>query len=169
MLFRSTESIGRPHGPGMIVTAFAGYTAPAFLGVAMMLLVLAGREEWAWWGVLGVLAAMVLVIRNWFGLLVLLLSGGAVWALQTRVEDPAWALLAGYAVAWFLTLGGLRATLELWSSRRRRSRDTSSDAAVLARLTILPAAVWNALFIALAAGCVYICWLGAIGQAGRPW
>ncbi|OUZ10005.1 hypothetical protein BHE97_09270 [Aeromicrobium sp. PE09-221] len=163
-----TESIGRPHGPGMIVTAFAGYTAPPLLGVSMMLLVLAEREVWAWWAVLGVVAAMVLVIRNWFGLLVLLVCGGGVWLLQTRVDDPEWARLTGYAVAWFLVLGGLRATIELAVTRRRR-RDLSSDAAVLARLTVLPAVVWNTLFITVAVLCGYVCWLGAIGGVGRPW
>lgn len=164
-----TESIGRPHGPGMIVTAFAGYAAPPLFGTAIMLLVLAGRETWAWWAVVIVLAAMVLVIRNWFGLLVLLVCGGGVWLLQTRVDDADWVRLAGYGLAWFLVLGGLRATVELWVSRSRRGRDVSSDAAVLARLTVLPAAVWNALFIATAGICVYLCWLGAIGGAGRPW
>lgn len=162
-----TESIGRPHGPGMIATALAGYTAPPLLGVGMMLLVLAGRETWAWWGVFVVLAAMVLVIRNWFGLLVLVICAGGVWMLQTQLDDLTWARLAGYAVSWFLVAGGLRATLELWRGRSNGSR--SSDADVLARLTILPGIVWNVLFVTVAVLALYVCWLGASTEANLSW
>jgi len=162
-----TESIGRPHGPGMIATALAGYTAPPLIGVAMMLLVVAGRQTWAWWGVFVVLAAMILVIRNWFGLLVLAACAGGVWLLQTRLDDLVWARLAGYAVSWFLVAGGLRATLELWRGRAGGHR--SGDADVLARLTALPGVVWNAVFVAAAVLALYVCWLAASRVVGVPW
>ncbi|WP_293783060.1 M50 family metallopeptidase [uncultured Aeromicrobium sp.] len=158
-----TESIGRPFGPGMIATAFAGYTFPPILGAFMMLLVLAGRSVWAWWMIFAILAAMLLLIRTWFGLLVLSASVGAVWLLQTRAPDPAWAETAGFTVAWFLTAGGLRATLELWT-HRRRTRSRTSDADVLAQLTPVPAVVWNALFVTIAAVSLYVCWLGVMGH-----
>ncbi|RLV55842.1 M50 family peptidase [Aeromicrobium phragmitis] len=158
-----TESIGRPSGLGMVATAFAGYTFAPVLGAFMMLLVLAGRSAWAWWLVLGILGAMILLIRTWFGLLVLVPAAAAVWLLQTRAPDPAWAETAGFAAAWFLAAGGLRATLELWG-HRRRTRARTSDADVLARLTVLPAAVWNALFATVAALSLYVCWLGVMGH-----
>lgn len=158
-----TESIGRPFGPGMVASAFAGYTAPPLVGALMMLLVLADRSTWAWWLVFAVLAGMLVVIRTWFGLFVLALGSGAVWLLQTRVADPEWATTAGFTMAWFLAGGGLRATLELWG-HRRRVRAGTSDADLLARLTPLPAVVWNALFVTIAALSLYVCWLGVMGH-----
>lgn len=158
-----TESIGRPFGPGMVATAFAGYAFPPVLGAFMMLLVLAGRSTWAWWMVFAILAGMILLIRTWFGLLVLAPAATAVWLLQTRVPDPVWAETAGFAAAWFLAAGGLRAALESWG-HRRRSRTGTSDAEVLARLTPLPAVVWNVLFVIVAALSLHVCWLGVMGH-----
>ncbi len=56
---------------------------------------------------------------------------------------------AALVFTWLLLVGGLRTTVELWSTRRR-SRSRMSDADVLARLTRVPAPLWNALFVLVA-------------------
>ncbi|MRK01445.1 M50 family peptidase [Aeromicrobium sp. S22] len=142
-----TVSSGKPRGPGMIATAAAGYLAPAALGLASVALVESGRTAWALYAGLATLALMLAFIRNWFGLLVVVLSAAAVsllvWRAPERVQD-----FAALTFAWFLLLAAPRTSIELWP-HRRRVRTRTSDADVLARLTILPAAVWNVVFILL--------------------
>ncbi|WP_344771613.1 M50 family metallopeptidase [Aeromicrobium panaciterrae] len=145
-----TLSTGRPRGPGMIATAAAGYLAPAALGLVSVVLVRADETGIALYVGLGVLALMLVFIRNWFGLLVVGISGVAVaalvWKADHRVQD-----FAALTFAWFLLIAAPRTVLDLWS-HRRRVRSRTSDADVLARLTHLPAAVWNLLFLLLTGG-----------------
>ncbi|MGA8852065.1 MAG: M50 family metallopeptidase [Aeromicrobium sp.] len=142
-----TISSGRPTGLGMIATALAGYLAPSALGLGSLALVYADRTGWALWIAAIVLAGMLLFIRNWWGLLVVALSGAAVAAVTYRADEQV-QVFAASAVAWFLLIAGPRTTLDLWG-HRRRARTRTSDADVLGRLTHLPAAIWNALFIGL--------------------
>lgn len=144
-----TTSIGRPRGPGMVATAAAGYLAPSGLGLAGALLVDAGRTAWALWAGLVTLALMLVFIRNWFGLLVVALAAAAVALLIWRTPEPVQEV-AALTFSWLLLAGGARTSVELWG-HRRRSRTRTSDADVLARLTHLPAAVWNVVFVVLTA------------------
>ena len=57
----------------------------------------------------------------------------------------------GYAMAWFLLLGGVRPVLELQHSRRR-GRAGRSDADQLAGLTGLPPGAWIVLFAVVSLG-----------------
>lgn len=140
-----TVSSGRPRGPGMIATAAAGYLAPSALGLGAVLLVEAGHTGPALWTGLAVLAVMLVHIRNWFGLLVVALTAGAVALLIWRAPDQAQDF-AALTFAWFLLIAAPRTVLDLWS-HRRRSRSRTTDPDVLARLTHLPAAVWNLLLL----------------------
>jgi hypothetical protein len=149
-----TISSGRPTGPGMIAMAAAGYLAPSALGLASLWLVRTGHTAWALWAALVTLAMMLLYVRNWFGLLVVALAGGAVavliWRSTTAVQD-----VAADVLAWFLLVAGPRTTLDLWGHRRRvRSRTTDAD--LLARLTHVPAAAWNAVFVLVTAAALGI-------------
>jgi hypothetical protein len=142
-----TVSSGKPRGAGMIATAAAGYLAPAALGLGSVLLVDGGHTPWALYAGLATLALMLLYIRNWFGLVVVGLSGAGVglliWRTPERVQD-----LAALTFAWFLLVAAPRMTLDLWT-HRRRMRTRTTDADILARLTFLPAAVWNTIFLLL--------------------
>jgi hypothetical protein len=145
-----TISSGRPRGLGMIATAAAGYLAPSVLGLGVLALVEADHTAWALFIALGVLAAMLVFIRNGWGLLVVGLSGLAVAALTYRAAEPV-QTFAAQTVAWVLLLAGPRTVIDLWGHRRRvRSRTTDAD--VLARLTRVPAPVWNALLLAATVG-----------------
>lgn len=142
-----TVSSGKPRGPGMIATAAAGYLAPAVLGLIAVLLVDGGHTAWALYAGLVTLALLLAFIRNWFGLVVVILSGAAValviWRAPVGIQD-----LGALAFAWFLLIAAPRTTIDLWG-HRRRVRTRTTDADILARLTILPAAVWNAAFVLL--------------------
>jgi hypothetical protein len=142
-----TVSSGKPRGPGMIATAAAGYLAPAVLGLVSVLLVEGGHTDWALYAGVATLGLMLAFIRNWFGLLVVVLAGAAVgvlmWRAPDRIQD-----FAALTFAWFLLAAAPRTSVDLWS-HRRRARTRTTDADVLARLTVLPAPVWNLLFIVL--------------------
>lgn len=155
-----TESIGRPSGPGMVATALAGYSAPPLVGLGLLAMS-DHHAPLAWVLLVVLLVVMVVFIRNWFGLLVVLLAGTAVWQLHAHggaaLQEGALRVLAG-----LLMFGGLRAACELWPHRRRSARRTS-DADLLARLTHVPAAGWNLLFILVAAGCLAGAWRLLVG------
>ena len=146
-----TVSHGRPRGPGMMATAFAGYPAPAFVGLGSALLVSLERDLLALWAGLLLLALVLLQIRNFFGLYVVLvvavLAVGVTWW-----GSPVAHGLAAWGLTSFLLLGAPRTVVELQLARRR-SRGRTSDADLLADLTPLPALVWVALMLLVTVGC----------------
>ncbi|MCG5214190.1 M50 family metallopeptidase [Streptosporangium sp. KLBMP 9127] len=144
-----TLTRGRPTGPGMILTALAGYVAPSLLGLGGAWLVAEGYITILLWGVLVLLACMLLLIRNLFGVLSLVVTGGAVFALSWFAPQEVQAICAHLAV-WFLLLGGIRPIIEL-QRKRRGGRAPDSDADQLARLTVLPGGLY-VLFFLLVAG-----------------
>lgn len=158
-----TVSQGRRTGPGMVLTAFAGYVGPAVLGLGGAFLL---RERHAlavlWLAVL-LLGLLLLQIRNFFGLWVVLLAGVGVVAVTWWGSDAAQSL-AAYTGTWFLLLAAPRPVLEL-QQLRRAGRAGDSDADVLARLTPLPGLVWILVFLLVTLGCLLLggrwLWVGA--------
>src|SRR5690606_14716552 len=140
-----TLTRGRPTGPGMIVTAAAGYVSPSLIGLGAAWLAAAGHVTLLLWAVLALLACMLLMIRNVFGAVALLTVGGAVFALSW-FAPPEVRAVGAYAGVWFLLLGAVRPILEL-RAERRRGRAANSDADQLARLTRIPGALWVMLFL----------------------
>ncbi|WP_157530076.1 M50 family metallopeptidase [Microtetraspora niveoalba] len=150
-----TLTRGNPRGLGMIITAGSGYVAPSLLGFGAAWLTSSGHITLLLWGVLALLACMLLMIRNMFGVVSLLATGGAVFAVSWFAQPSVQAVVA-YAAVWFLLLGGVRPIIEL-QRKRRRGRAPDSDADQLARLTHVPGTFWVAVFLlvsaaALAAG-----------------
>ena len=144
-----TYSRGKGTGPGLVLTAAAGYIMPSLLGAGAAAL-LAGRHLTAMlWLALVLLAATFLAIRNMFGALAVLATAAAVFAVSYYAPAGVQAGFA-YLAAWFLLFGGLRPVLELARGRRRSSRSSQSsrgsDAGQLAAMTGVPAGLWVALF-----------------------
>ncbi|MCX4091874.1 M50 family metallopeptidase [Nocardia sp. alder85J] len=141
-----TVSRGKPYGLGMILTTMAGYPAPSALGLGCAALVAAGRLTLMLWLVVAALVVLLVFIRNLFGLLAVVVTGAVVFAVSwfgTAVQQSVF----GYAVTWFLLLGGARAVVEL---QRVHTRGDGSDADQLAGLTRLPPLLWVLLFGAVA-------------------
>ncbi|GAA5165433.1 M50 family metallopeptidase [Pseudonocardia eucalypti] len=154
-----TVSVGRTRGPGMVFTSFAGYPAPALVGLlAAWLVTERFTRVLLWAGVLFLLATLVYV-RNVFGVLAVLVTGGIVGAVAWYGSPPPQRLFCA-ALAWFLLLGGLRAVRELAAGRRwqlrRGRRELDSDADQLARLTGLPAWFWVGVFTLVALGALVL-------------
>lgn len=153
-----TVSRGRPTGPGMILTALAGYTAPSLLGLGGAWLLAAGHITALLWAATALLLALLVMVRNAYGVLTVLITGGLFVAVSWLADSQVQAVFA-YAAVWFLLIGGVRPVFEL-QSKRRRGGAPDSDADQLARLTHAPAAVWLFFFHAVA-----LCSL--IGGGGR--
>ncbi|RZD65664.1 hypothetical protein C0Q59_07665 [Streptomyces albidoflavus] len=143
-----TVSRGRPTGPGMILTALAGYTAPSLLGLGGAWLLASGHITLLLWVATALLLALLVMVRNAYGMLTVLITGGLFVAVSWLAGSEVQALFA-YAAVWFLLLGGVRPVFEL-QSKRRRGGAPDSDADQLARLTHAPAAIWLFLFHAVA-------------------
>lgn len=147
-----TVSRGRGSGPGMVLTALAGYVTPPLLGAGAAVLLAAHHVTLLLWAFLVLLVACFLAMRNAYGVLVALVAGGAVFVVTAFASSLVQALF-GYGAAWFLLFGGLRPVVELARSRRRdrrRRRGQVSDADQLARLTGVPGGVWVCLFAVVA-------------------
>ncbi|KUL49290.1 MULTISPECIES: M50 family metallopeptidase [unclassified Streptomyces] len=142
-----TVSRGRPSGLGMILTAAAGYTAPPLLGLGGAALLGSGRITALLWIATALLVAMLVMIRNAYGALTVVLTGGAFLLVSWLAGSEVQAAFA-YAVVWFLLLGGVRPAFEL-QSKRRRGGAGDSDADQLSRLTHVPAGLWLFFFHAV--------------------
>lgn len=148
-----TVSRGRPRGAGMVATLLAGYLAPGVLGIGAALLLASGRAALLIPAVVVALAAMLVMIRNLFGLLVLVI-GLAVAAAAIWYLEPLHQSWLAYVITWTLLLAAPRPVLEM---ARQNSR--TSDAAQLARITRVPAGVWT---VVLLLGTV-VCLVGGLG------
>ena len=160
-----TYSRGKRHGPGLVLTAAAGYLTPPLLGAGAAALLAARHPAALLWLALVLLAATFLAVRNAFGALAVLVTAAGVFAVSYFASAAVQAGFA-YLAAWFLLLGGMRPALDLTrrqSSRRRSSsraggrasnrgsiRAGLSDADQLARLTGVSRGVWVTAFILVA-------------------
>ena len=135
-----TVSVGRPSGPGMVATTAAGYLSPSLVGLAGVGLLAAGQVTVMLWAAAAFLVAMLVMVRNAYGALTLLLTGAVVVAVSLYASADVQGAF-GYTATWFLLLGGVRPVSELWRERRRR-RIRSTDADQLARLTGVPGGFW---------------------------
>jgi len=150
-----TVSRGRTRGPGMVATVFAGYPAPALVGLVATILLGQGYAVGVLWALVAVAAGMVVFVRNLYGFGVLVLLGLTVGVASWTMPAVVLSALA-WLLVWTLLLAAPRSVVELAADRGRTSRrgyrDTTSDAAQLAGLTGVPAPVWVGLFGAVTTG-----------------
>lgn len=148
-----TLSRGRPRGPGMVAMLAAGYPAPGLVGLGGAWLLAAGYAPGVLWLLVVLCAAMLLLVRNLYGLWVVVATGAAVAVLSWTT--PAGVVsAAAHLVVFSLLLAAPRAVVELQRQRcrlRRRGlgraasagRGPDSDVDQLGRLTGVPAALWT--------------------------
>ena len=145
-----TVSAGRTTGPGMVMTAAAGYVGPGLLGLGAAALLANHRAVGLLWALLILLALLLIQVRNWFGLWSVLVSAAVVFAVSWWLQPQLQSAFA-YLLTWFLLLAAPRPVLEL-QTLRRRTGARSSDADQLARLTWVPAIVWVGFFLVVTVG-----------------
>jgi hypothetical protein len=139
-----TLSAGRPTGPGMAFTLLAGYLAPSLLGLAGAWLLAGNRITLLLWLAVGLLLGMLVMIRNIFGVLSVVVTTGVVFAVSWFASPDVQAVFA-YVGVWFLLLGGVRPVGEL-QTLRSHGRLPDSDADQLARVTGVPGLLWVGVF-----------------------
>lgn len=139
-----TLSAGRPSGPGMVFTLLAGYLAPSLLGVAGAWVLGGNRITLLLWIVVALLVAMLVMIRNAFGVVSVVVTGAVVFGVSWFAPAGVQAAFA-YTGVWFLLFGGVRPVAELQTLRRRGALPVS-DADQLAGVTHVPALLWVGLF-----------------------
>lgn len=142
-----TVSRGKPTGIGMILTAAAGYTAPPLLGLGGAWLLAANHITLLLWLATALLLALLVMIRNAYGALTVIITGGAFLLISWLADAQVQAGFA-YVVVWFLLLGGVRPAFEL-QRKRRHGGAPDSDADQLSRLTHVPAGLWLFFFHAV--------------------
>lgn len=168
-----TVSRGRGSGLGITATALAGYMTPPLLGAGASALLAAHRVTLLLSLLLVLLAVTLLMVRNWYGLLAVLMTAGALLAV-IWLANPALRAAFAYAVAWFLLFGGVRPIAELARTRTRPARwqaaggpaarrlaaggtgAGTSDADQLASLTGVPRGLWVTLFALVALGALIL-------------
>ncbi|QUX22071.1 MULTISPECIES: M50 family metallopeptidase [Nocardiopsis] len=139
-----TVSRGKPTGVGMVLTVFAGYVASSVIGLLGIVVLMTDHITALLWLSLVVLAAMLLMIRNLYGVLSVVGTGAVVFGISWFTPSEVQAAFA-YLFIWFLLFAGIRPVFEL---QRQRVRQPSphSDADQLARLTGLPGTLWVVVF-----------------------
>ncbi|WP_294181852.1 M50 family metallopeptidase [uncultured Schumannella sp.] len=151
----SGEAISRGRGKlGAVISGSLGYPAPAIVGVVQLWCVTQGDTALALFVGGAILVLTLLVIRNFFGFLVVAISAAvsvALWLWATPTQQSyvllvlAIALLVG-------SVRGLAAVIAVHT--RRRTQLTSSDAYLLFKRTGIPSAFWLLLFAATIGACV---------------
>lgn len=152
-----TVSSGKASGPGILLTTFAGYCAPALWGLGCAALVSYGYATGALWLLVVLLLLMLTRIRNGYGLMALLVT------LSLVVGISWWGTAnlrtgAAYLLAWFLLIGTIRPLFEL-QCQRVTGRAANSDADQLAEGTGIPGIVWVMFWLVVALGAL---WFGSI-------
>ena len=145
-----TVSSGRPNGAGMIATTAAGYVGPGVIGLGAAALLGAGYAVGLLWLLLVLLALLLVQIRNWFGLLSVLATGCAVFAVSWWLPERVQSAFA-FFVTWFLLMAAPRPVIEMQLQRRRREV-RNSDADQLAGLTGVPGILWVGVFLVATVG-----------------
>ncbi|MFI6577550.1 M50 family metallopeptidase [Nocardiopsis sp. NPDC050513] len=139
-----TVSRGKPTGIGMILTVFAGYVSPSLVGLLAILMLMSDRITALLWLSILVLAAMLLMIRNVYGVVSIVGTGAVVFGVSWFTPAAVQAAFA-YLFTWFLLFAGVRPVFEL-QSQRMRQPSPHSDADQLARLTGMPGTLWVVVF-----------------------
>ncbi|TQF69121.1 M50 family metallopeptidase [Rhodococcus spelaei] len=147
-----TLSRGKPRGPGMVLTAAAGYLAPSLLGLGGAALVAGGWLRILLWGTVGLMVVMLPFIRNLFGLLVLVVSGAA-FGVVAYFGSASLQLQFGYVAIWLLLIGNLRTVVEAAGTRSGHS-----DLDQLRNLTHLPRWLWVVLLAGVCVGTGVLAW-----------
>jgi hypothetical protein len=149
-----TVSRGKREGPGMVLTALAGYVAPSLIGLGLAALFGGGKITLLLWVMTALMLAVLVMIRNLYGVLSVLVTGTVlvvVSVVTTSEVQSAFACLT----AWFLLFGGIRPVWEL-QVKRHRGHARDSDADQLGRLTGAPGILWVVMFMLVALGATFV-------------
>ncbi|RSM45885.1 hypothetical protein DMB66_50440 [Actinoplanes sp. ATCC 53533] len=141
---------GKENFVSRFVSLVAGYLGPSIFGFAGVQLLV---HDFAPRSVLLLslvfLAGVLIMVRNLFGVFVILAVGAILWVVALRSTEPV-QLVFAHVWVWFLLMGGARQVPELfWAIH---GGDSDNDAAQLQGQTLIGDVVWLFLFWLLSLG-----------------
>lgn len=134
-------------GLGFGAAVIVGYIGPSAAGLVAAKLISIGHIVAALWLGLLLLAAMLLMVRKFFGGFVILVCGVLLF-LVVRFTALGAQVAVAYGVTWFLLVSGPKAVLDAGS--------TPQDAKILARMTPLWASAWTVLWLIASLAALWI-------------
>ncbi len=135
-----TITLGPGQGPGLVITAFAGYLGPSLFGLGAASLIALGYTRLVLGVALIFLIVMLFLIRNLFGV-ISVLANGMLLALFLYYGSAKLQVVAAYGLSWLLLLSGVGHVLMHGSN--------AADAASLRTITHIPRVVWSTLWLVI--------------------
>ena len=132
---------------GSIFVTFAGYIGPSLFGLGAARLIQLGHSVAVLWVTLFLLGVLLIGLSRSYGMITVLLVGGAVYAVGHYTPVGA-QIVGAYGITWLLLLSGVRRVLEVGA--------LSADGANLSQLTSVPRAIWLLLWLAATLGAVAV-------------
>jgi hypothetical protein len=128
---------------GDVTIGVVGYLGPSAFGLLAAKMIQLGHSDAVLWVTLLLLAVLLLTVRNAFGFVPVLATGGLVYIIARYGSVGADSAVA-YGVTWFLLLAGVRAVLDHGVNAK--------DADILRGLTKIRPGVWVWLWLILTFG-----------------
>ena len=138
----------RTGGLKSVIIGVAGYLGPSLFGLATACLIALGQVTTALVLALVCLAVMLILIRNFFGVISVAISGLIVF-LVLRYGSPEVQAVAACALSWFLLFSGVRWVLMHGTG--------AGDAAILTGNTHIPKFIWATFWLVISVAAL---WLG---------
>jgi hypothetical protein len=134
-------------GFGSVIVSFAGYLGPSLFGLATACLIALDQITLALGLALFCLAIMLILIRNFFGVISVAVSGALVF-LVLRYGSPEVQAVAACALSWFLLFSGVRWVLMHGTG--------AQDAVNLTKRTHIPRFIWVTFWLAITVAAVWV-------------
>lgn len=126
--------------PGSVTVGVAGYLGPSAFGLIAAKMIQLGHSVAVLWLTLILLAVLLLTVRNAFGFVPVLATGGLIY-IVARYGSPGADSIMAYGVSWFLLLAGVRVVADHGVD--------AGDAGKLSDLTRIRPGVWVWLWLVL--------------------
>jgi len=134
-------------GLGSVIISFAGYLGPSLFGLAAACFIALNQVTVALWLALVCLAIMLILIRNFFGVISVAISGVLIF-LVLRYGSPEVQAVAACALSWFLLFSGVRWVLVHGTG--------AADADILTQSTRIPKFIWVIFWLAITVAALWV-------------
>jgi hypothetical protein len=149
-LNRDATGATATRGPGgfrSVIISFAGYLGPSLFGLAAACFIALDQVTVALGLALVCLAIMMILIRNFFGVISVAISGVLVF-LVLRYGSPEVQAVAACALSWFLLFSGVRWVLMHGTG--------AQDAISLTQSTRIPRFIWVIFWLAMTVAALWV-------------
>jgi Peptidase M50B-like len=132
---------------GSVTIGVAGYLGPSAFGLGAAKLIQTGHSDAVLWLTLLLLAALLLMVRNAFGLVPILVTGVLLY-IVARYSSVNTDSVVACGVTWFLLLSGVRVVADHGIN--------ASDAGKLAGITRIGPGIWMWFWLILTVGALIL-------------